>query len=414
MNARQMYLLMKRSGSIYADSYIQNKIRDDFGVVKRWSPVQPNETNGNCILYNRVEHCYMNENFRIGRFLRNNGISNFVWDDEAQVSLFNNIIDDDIFSEIELERIRSAWQRRNPNRRIANYHEMNLFSEIGILKDGDEDNSFTIGFELETVIQVGANRALNRRDEVIARSIDERLGHFSYDSSVSGVEFVSHTFTWEKLKKCKELFKKQFQEISESGLVASENAGLHIHIGRNAFRNNNSFKKFYYLLNLSTLQGNWEIFARRRSTQFCAYRSINNRDIACLNRMITHHRSSHSEAVNQQHANSIEVRIFKSTLSADILYASIEALIKLVEFCNSDNTTFKFKDLFIGEYSNKLTAFGIVTNPEDVNIDCLCSRSREELITLITQAINQNSLSEAHQLMAQLEEVINENEGGDQ
>lgn len=407
MNARQMYNLMKRTGSIYSDSYIQNKIRNDFGVVKRWNPVHPDETNGNCILYNRVERCYMNENFRIGRIISNRGESRFVWDDEAQTSLFDRSMECDVFSENELNRIQRAWAECNPRNNILHYHGgTSLYHRIGVLKDGDDDTSATVGFELETVLQTGVSGAIARRDDTIASSIDARLGHYAYDGSVSGVEFISHTFTWNKLLKCKDLMKAQFQEMSESGLVASEGAGLHIHIGRNAFTNDASFKKFYYLLNHENLQSVWESFARRRSTSYCTYRQISDGNIGALNRFIRSYRNSHSEAVNQEHSQTIEVRIFKSTLSADILYGTIEALINLIAFCNSDNNIFEFRKLFESEHAKKLIAFGIITTPNNVDVACVIGRTREQLQELINQAVAQCNFAEARQLMVELEEVL--------
>lgn len=358
MNAREMYNHAKASGCIYADRIIKEKI-SDLGSIKRWS-IYDDGGESKCKFYNRVEHTFMDENFNM---LRNNQGNwevsyPFYYGYQPQStiimpSLFQENAGSDLFTESELTRIEDVAERYYM-RSVLRYGSGDaIYDSIGVLKASDNDDSPTIGFEIETQLADGFSKPTEALAEEL---LDIRLGHLENDGSIMGIEFDSHIFTWEKLKKCKGLFQQQFQKFSEIGLIPTSGAGLHIHIGRNAFRGRDSFEKFFYLINTQALRSIWETLARRtESREYSRY--TDSSSLIELRRLIMRCNDEHGVAVNQQHEATYEVRIFQTTFSTDVLYGTIELLLNLVNYCNiSDQTSFEIRNVLGGDYANKLTS----------------------------------------------------------
>ncbi|MGI6509295.1 MAG: hypothetical protein ACOX1L_01740 [Erysipelotrichaceae bacterium] len=207
-----------------------------------------------------------------------------------------------------------------------------IYRGVGILKDGKDDNTMTIGFELETNAAAGASRV--QVGDCIKDMIDTRLGHAERDSTITGIEFISHIFTWNKLKKVKPLVQNMLLKMAANGLEATSGAGLHIHIGRNAFVNEEAFLRFYTIINAHNNRLFWQKLARRQANDYYVFADTpleKNR----LIKVIRKQKYSHGVAINQEHSATYEISIFASTLSMEVLYGSIELMVNLVKFCNN-------------------------------------------------------------------------------
>ncbi|MBR2702430.1 MAG: hypothetical protein IKE77_10145, partial [Erysipelotrichaceae bacterium] len=229
-----------------------------------------------------------------------------------------------------------------------------IYPAIGILKAGEDDDSPTVGFEIETQL---ADGFYTPPSSLMSRLVDVRLGHCETDSSIHGIEFDSHIFTWNKLVQCRKLFQDQFQKFSEFGLIPTAGAGLHIHIGKDAFANVSAFEKFFYLINARCLRNVWEAVARRSENSYSQY--INGMTtLTDVKRTIIGSRHTHGVAVNQEHDNTYEIRIFQTTFSTDVLLGTIEMLLNLVKLCNdNEKVTFHPNDILTGQYASCLKEY---------------------------------------------------------
>lgn len=428
MKARQMYNWMKAKGCIYSDATIREKIHE-LGVVKRWEILSANDSrfhNPEELLYDRVHSKFMDYNFREVLFYPSETETSRRWVIAEQANLFQQPQpqvtptaqvqpEENYFSQNELERLEHTANEYGYATHVLSYSASSrdgvasrIYQSVGVLRDGENDNSPTVGFELETGVDAGTMCS----NSEFVRSLDTRLGHFETDASISGVEFDSHVFTWNKLKKCKPLFKKMFQELSESGLRSDDCAGLHIHLGRTAFVNQKAFEKFYYLVNLTELRTFWKIIARRNSSSYAQFSSIERGNLAHLRNSIRTHREAHSRAVNQQHSATYEIRIFRSTLSSDIIWGDIELLLNLVDFCNSDKSYLDKGDIIKGEYCLKMVqvVYGRALSFARQDVSFFSRMTQAQTITAMQNALNAGNLDEAASLLQRYQAQQNDDE----
>ena len=111
--------------------------------------------------------------------------------------------------------------------------------------------------------------------------------------------------------------------------------GLHIHINR-AFFGKSGFVQDAAAYKLTRLMQRFErqltTFARRRDNHWCAYGTTtdytktpakNNSLLSKAADLKSCHRYTHNKALNLQHSQTFEFRIFKGTLRIETLYASL-------------------------------------------------------------------------------------------
>lgn len=111
--------------------------------------------------------------------------------------------------------------------------------------------------------------------------------------------------------------------------------GLHIHVNR-AFFGKNALVQDAAAYKLTRLMQRFErqltTFARRRDNHWCAYGTTTDytktpvKNASLLNKaadLKSCHRHTHNKALNLQHSQTFEFRIFKGTLRVETLYASL-------------------------------------------------------------------------------------------
>ena len=389
MDKRTMYNKIKELGSIYSDAYIHAKI-DEYPTVRNFRITDTDTVDyGRQTLFTLHNEGF-DKDFR--KFVKHDRqwMSESYYEERYLIPLQPQATEEaeEFFTEAQISRIEQLNSRFNLRRFHSYGSGDQVYNEIGVLSDGDNDDSPTVGFELETQMALGCGID---RQAVASEYLDIRLGHVESDGSISGVEFDSHIFTWNKLKKVKPLVEKQLTRFVEAGLAASQGAGLHIHIGRNAFASEESFRTFYYIINAAQNQAFWETIARRTSNNYAQYRAISDRSLRHVMNSINRHRNEHGAAVNQEHTATYEIRIFQSTLSADVLYGCIEILMNLVKMCNQGDDVINMAALLNGDYAQKysriLSERNIARHTASVDVTFLKRITMDRLRELVNEAL---------------------------
>lgn len=212
-----------------------------------------------------------------------------------------------------------------------NYKPDPLFHDHrDIITRGALPNTVYMGVELETTPKRG-----NYRDdaaEYIGENISEEILYLKEDSSVSsGFEIVTHPMTlqwsrtgfpWEMLK-----------EISNRGMHAwnDYHCGLHIHISRSAFRSHSHLAKL--LLFVYRNEDEMVKFTGRNSVDYANYDYSERANFVSRSKGETQGRRH--VAVNLHNSNTIELRVFRPSLSAPTVQAYLEFCDALVRYAGT-------------------------------------------------------------------------------
>ena len=406
MLLRDMVHLAKVNGSIWSPAMIEQKARA-LGSVKRYQPeVRIIHGQEQTVFYNRVERFCLDVNFE--RLIEVDGD---YYTEQEYANRFAiplepvaAVSEPEYFNAEQMARINTMEDE------ILQFYSYGrgdfIYENLGIFRDGADDRSMTIGFELETNLDLGVRLD---RDLIASDYLDPRLGHIEADGSISGVEFNSHIFTWKMLQKIKPLFEAQFANFTKAGLVATSGAGMHIHIGRSAFTNERAFQRFYYAINSSVARGFWTSVARREGNTYGAYADLDRGNLASLTHYISSQSQSHGVAVNQQHRATYEVRIFQSSLNIDVVYGCIALLVRLVEWCNDDDRcSFELGSLFANNpHTDKFrrlvsyAASGRMNTTVDMSF--LTALTQERLIELVNEALTRSDTTTAMQYIQMMQ-----------
>ena len=179
--------------------------------------------------------------------------------------------------------------------------------------------------------------------------------HLEHDGSIDGdgFEMISAPMTWRALAEHKDDIASMFSALREAGQSGDDaSCGMHVHVSRAAFKSESAIWRTVAIVN--RLQDCFFAFSRRLSSdnEYCRY-----------NRLYSHFtyedvkkcdNDSRYVAVNLTDDDTVEFRIFASTLDIDEYFASVEIVKKVVEYANSDKRVISFNDLILGtEYAEK-------------------------------------------------------------
>lgn len=201
---------------------------------------------------------------------------------------------------------------------------------------------YYLGFELE----ISADRSDNARK--IKRWSEENLGVNIFDcksdSSVAGFEIATQPMTPEYFEKIPwesffEMLNANFSRHSgwSDGYDEPDSHGLHVHIGRVAFRNDVNIAAYSYLL---AQGGHLERIGRRQATGYCpkvekpvsaaiAVSQGNSKQKAKIQGTGYY---SGRNAINLSNSSTIEIRAGKSTRSAQNLRNTIRVVYVAAEY----------------------------------------------------------------------------------
>ena len=211
--------------------------------------------------------------------------------------------------------------------KLTKTHEYSYKPEPKFKKLSTENTEEFYGLELEYGFN-SKREALKlikgRADELYLKS----------DSSIRGgsfrAEVVSHPHSFAKLMSDDSFI----NELDKIGVEYSTNNGCHIHISRKAFKDRKHFALFYFLLHSS--KSFLEHVGGRSLNEFCEFNVIGKIHTKKNERQSSTPRHS---VLNENNANTVEVRIFTSSNSTTTVKRYIQFVDSLIQFTKTEQTT---------------------------------------------------------------------------
>lgn len=205
-----------------------------------------------------------------------------------------------------------------------------------------EDGQVYLGMELECECH-GESRHRLAGAQILNKTMGKRIWMKKDGSLSNGIEICTHPMTLEYFKSCDW---SGFNELLESGLHFrawdSPNAGIHIHVGRTAFNTDSHLWKFGEMIVMNPEKS--QKFAGRIENSFCRMTAERDsygrvRGGKDLKKTISGtllkkpgHQPAHYDAVNLSNENTVEVRIFRSSLRIDRILANLEFVDAVVRY----------------------------------------------------------------------------------
>lgn len=200
-------------------------------------------------------------------------------------------------------------------------------------------DTLLIGFEDETECQsdVSPNENAYAVHKLINTDENNRILFFEHDGSIThGYETISQPCSIAWYYENAEMIKQVFQTMRDGGCDSDNvnTCGLHLHLSRAFFKDYDYENRFCYLF--ARLKDKIVKFSRRTRFGYCqplshipTWETIYDDKRSCM--------GGHGSAINVSNRNTIEIRIFKSTLNFDVFMACIEFTRNLATFVR-DNT----------------------------------------------------------------------------
>jgi hypothetical protein len=197
----------------------------------------------------------------------------------------------------------------------------------------------TFGIELETEC-VGNSSFL--ADEWRGRSDDENDFYLKHDGSLNdGIEVVTHPRTLSSWREfAQEDFATTLYDMASLGARSwnTDTAGLHVHVGRNAFKSTAHLARFGLLINRNMIDA--QRFAQRSSSYAHFEQGYETnpysgrRESRVIAKAKNNFMAGHFDAVNMcgNDGSTVEIRIFKPSLAIARVLAAIEFVAAGVEY----------------------------------------------------------------------------------
>lgn len=255
-------------------------------------------------------------------------------------------IDGFLITDEALEQAREYNLYQAYTDQIYDYHNFDNYEPLNL---EDEDDDVYYGFEIETEGNL-QNSCLIDNDGLL---------HCERDSSLrTGFEIVSQPMSWGYLTsdETKTFLKSLFEELKNKGQTADKEStcGLHIHVSVEAFKTDDSIERTKAIV--AGFKDNFEKLARRKQNSYCGYLKVDG--IKVKKKDIKKQFHGRYVAVNDTNDDTIEFRMFQSTLDYNTLMASIELVKNIIALANSDKKAIQFKELisegeYLREYASK-------------------------------------------------------------
>ena len=212
-------------------------------------------------------------------------------------------------------------------------------------EEQEKENLLYMGFELEFDYgPIGRSTNIREKKLAVIEYSNNLFNSGSYlyymldGSLTNGLEMISQPSTLNFYKKNKEKFEKLFAFIKEMGFSARVSCGLHIHFNKDFYFNEEPIKDFYfynkeenllYLIDkfwkeLVYLSGRRYNRIRRWSNKFYKGPKEIVEDMMCGNFESRYH------VLNFRNRNTIEIRLFHSTLEYDEFISFLELYNNLI------------------------------------------------------------------------------------
>lgn len=249
----------------------------------------------------------------------------------------------------------SCYEEEKTNSLIYKYgyHPDLVFHRL----ENEENELLFYGFELE--VDVDTDTA-----EKFLSYFEEDEIYLSYDSTVDGYEIVSHPMTWGYLNST---FKNRLEQglnyLKSVGAKGHNYGGMHIHISRQGI-NNIQFNRLHQLLyrNYNTYSYNViKTISQRQSSNihWCDWNIQKNTNKKTTVQAFKYkldtkdYNSNKYTAINLQHNNTIEFRIFNSNLRIERVFKNLEFIKSLLDYTkDSKKTQFKYYFNWLKQINN--------------------------------------------------------------
>lgn len=215
------------------------------------------------------------------------------------------------------------------NSLIYEYHDY----DFGYRPRGIANNNLYMGIELEY------NGARNTAEDFHSNDIGD-VFHFEEDGSISGYECISQPCSLEYWKSYENTLKKCLDSI-KNGNYTSDNTGFHIHLSRKAFADEKAL--YHFIAYVNSFKGDFEKLANRDGNSWCAYdedrKTVEDMEVLGFS-------YDRYKAVNTNNRDTIEVRLFRSSLDSNYIVNVLQVLSNLVEKANNHIKSLRFNELF--------------------------------------------------------------------
>jgi hypothetical protein len=193
-----------------------------------------------------------------------------------------------------------------------------------------DKRSLHFGTEVEVDMAKGVSRDLALKQ--IGEADEERLFYCKHDQSCGhGFEIVTHPFTFDWMKDNPDAFSPMFELAPIMRGWEAERCGMHIHMSKDAFSELQMFKfmRFFHM-NMRFIRS----LARRPTGKFdkWARMEVPERNKLMKFTLAKAHIDFDRGALNPEPADTLECRIFRSTLSPTAYYGNIEFLQSLFDY----------------------------------------------------------------------------------
>lgn len=264
--------------------------------------------------------------------------------------------------EDDLHEVDDGWYCDDcyPNHKpiIASYHSMKDYGDIVFYGNEDRRNVLHIGFELETDSEHRVDR------EKIAEGVKEILCDFvnmENDGSLNyGFEIISHPATLEHHLSLMPKYKKTFEYLMDNDMKGHDisTAGMHFHLDKRYFgsKEDSSIAKMLYLF--EKFRPQLMKFSRRTESQcsdWCRSRKQNYNGKAGWIKQTVIEAKEYSSyqnryySINLTNTNTIEIRLWHSTLNIETFEATLKFTERLASICKHtravDLAKMTFEDL---------------------------------------------------------------------
>ena len=264
----------------------------------------------------------------------------------------------------------------------------------------------TIGFELETENTDGTTYRIEYCHNL--KRIFGDFVHFEEDGSLhNGVEIISQPFTLNYLREHEQMFKDGLQSAIDMGYTSHNNGrcGLHFHINRNYFGDNDAEDVDKLNLFFETYKENIKTFSRRNDYHYCRFISdeVQLDDLQKLSLKVLNNYKNQTRylVVNNDNYKTIEIRVMRGTLAFKTFMASAEFVFNIARVIENTNK--------IGQISwNKVVNF----EGSKYIRDYIKERSIKNTIKFLvdkTKIVEKDDMEKVDKLFKYIESIYNGN-----
>lgn len=254
----------------------------------------------------------------------------------------------------------------------SNIHNYTYKPEPIFFSKNKNDNLF-FGVEIEIITPINREEIskyicfeVNEDEEFIYTKFDRSLGN----EGLAGFEIVTHPFNYDWLisDEGKEIFKNIFKITKYKGEGYYTNTcGMHVHMSKNQFSSDHLYKFLSFIYNnesFSILIS--ERFDIEKINNYSSFKSLIPLEKLAKIKTNPHDNDNRHRAINLSCLNTVELRIFRSTLEYDRFMKNMNFCKAVFNFTREisimNNTVSNFKSFVINKRNEYPFLFNFLTS----------------------------------------------------